>query len=140
MPIIQHNNCNSPFSSSVAPWKGNHLWEKTLANQNWVSLQVSSSTAQQTHTLSTWLTLSKLFYCRIIFCQLYIQRYIKISSLKPVQNNMICNFLKNTDWRQQNSTAFPDDAAQLYCTPLHKIAWICLYSTGLHIHNPLFTT
>jgi hypothetical protein len=27
----------------------------------------------------------------------------------------------------------------LYCTPLQNIAWICSYSTGLHIHNPLFT-
>ena len=27
----------------------------------------------------------------------------------------------------------------LYCTPLQNIAWIYSYSTGLHIHNPLFT-
>ena len=27
----------------------------------------------------------------------------------------------------------------LYCTPLQNIAWIRSYSTGLHIHNPLFT-
>ena len=27
----------------------------------------------------------------------------------------------------------------MYCIPLQKIAWICSYSKGLHIHNPLFT-
>ena len=83
--------------------------------------------------------MSKLFYCRIIFCQLYIQRYIKIYSLKPAQNNKIRNILKNKDWRRKNSTAFLDEAGLLYCTPLQNIELICSYSTGLHLHNPLFT-
>ena len=57
----------------------------------------------------------------------------------PLKISKICNFLKNKDWRQQNSTAFPDEAGLLYCTPLKNIAWICSYSTGIHIHNTLFT-
>ncbi len=43
------------------------------------------------------------------------------------------------DWGQQNSSAFTDEAALLYCKPLQNIARICSYITGLHIHNPLFT-